>query len=475
MNFPSKVQADARRIGSWLGGSMLLAGAAMAGEATHSGAVDAATSTGSLRVGLDTVWVLFAAMLVFGMNAGFALLESGLCRSKNCVNIMAKNFSIFAVATVAFWITGWGLMFGGGSAWLGLDGVWFVGGGDNSPAVAAGYQGVYAALGWAGVPLWAKFFLQLALAGMAATILSGALAERVKFGAFLLFSFLLVAVLYPIAGHWVWGGGWLAALDFRDFAGSTVVHSVGGWAALAGVIILGPRYGKYREGKVHPIPGHNMNSAALGALFLWLGWLGLNAGATMGVGDGAAIAHIVVVTNLAGALGALGALTTAWLLLNKPDLTMILNGCLAGLVASSAACAFVSVPAGALIGGVAGVLVVFAVIVFDKLKLDDPVGALSVHLVNGIWGTLAVGLFYDGTVAAMAAGVTTPTTRWAQTLVQLQGILAIGAFALLGSFALWFIVKLSTRGLRVSPEEESEGLDISTHGNEAYPDFTAYK
>jgi len=388
---------------------------------------------------------------------------------------MAKNFIVFAVASLAFWLTGWGLMFGGGSTWLGLDGVWFVGGADNSPAAAGAYQGVYAALGWAGVPLWAKFFLQLALAGMAATILSGALAERVKFSAFLLFSFLLVAVLYPVAGHWVWGGGWLAALDFRDFAGSTVIHSVGGWAALAGVILLGPRHGKYREGKVHPIPGHNMNAAGLGALILWLGWLGLNPGTAMGVGDGSAIAHIVVVTNLAGALGALGALATAWLLLNKPDLTMILNGCLAGLVASSAACAFVSVPAGALIGAVAGVLVVFAVIVFDKLKLDDPVGALSVHLVNGIWGTLAVGLFYDGTVAAMAAGVTTPTTRWAQTLVQLKGIVAIGAFALVGSLALWLIVKLVTRGLRVSPEEESEGLDISAHGNEAYPDFTAYK
>ncbi len=461
----------------WLGASALLTSAAVAGEATHSGAAtaSAAVSAASLRVGLDTVWVLVAALLVFGMNAGFALLESGLCRSKNCVNIMAKNFIIFAVATVAFWATGWGLMFGDGSAWLGLGGVWFVGGADNSPAVAAGYQGVYPALSWAGVPLWAKFFLQLTLAGMAATIISGALAERVKFSAFLVFSFLLVAVLYPIAGHWVWGGGWLAKLDFRDFAGATVVHSVGGWAALAGVILLGPRLGKYREGKVHPIPGHNMNAAALGALILWLGWLGLNPGATMGVGDGSAIAHILVVTNLAGATGALGALITAWLLLNKPDLTMILNGCLAGLVASSAACAFVSVPAGALIGAVAGVLVVFAVIVFDKLKLDDPVGALSVHLVNGVWGTLAVGLFYDGAIAAMAAGVTTPTTRWVQTFVQLQGILAVGAFTLAGSFALWLVVRLITSGLRVTPDQEAEGIDISTHGNEAYPDFTAYK
>jgi Amt family ammonium transporter len=289
----------------------------------------------------------------------------------------------------------------------------------------------------------------------------------------MIFSFLLVAFIYPTTGHWIWGGGWLGSVNFRDFAGSTVVHSIGGWAALAGVLVLGPRIGKYKDGKVYPIPGHNMTSAALGVLILWLGWFGFNPGSTMGVGDGSAIAHILVNTNMAAATGALGAAITAWILLRKPDLSMILNGCLAGLVAITAPCAFVTVPAGAVIGLIAGILVVFAVIFFDKMRIDDPVGALSVHLVNGIWGTLAVGLFYSNGVAAMAAGVTTETTRFAQTLVQLKGIAVVGLFAFFGSLIFWYIVKAITRGIRVTPEEEIEGLDIGEHGNEAYPDFTA--
>jgi ammonium transporter, Amt family len=428
---------------------------------------------GSLKVGLDTVWVLVTAMLVFWMNAGFALVESGLCRSKNCVNILAKNFVVFALSTISFWVIGWGLMFGDGTPWFGASGLLFATGADNSPALGADYHGVYSSMNWTGVPFWAKFFFQLVFAGTAATIVSGAVAERIKFGSFIIFSLLLVAFIYPLSGHWIWGGGLLATMEvpFRDFAGSTVVHSVGGWAALAGVIVLGPRLGKYRSGKVHPIPGHNMTSAALGVLILWLGWFGFNPGSTMGVGDGSAIAHVLVNTNMAAATGSIAAAMTAWVLLKKPDLSMILNGCLAGLVAITAPCAFVSITSGAIIGAIAGVLVVLAVVFFDKVKLDDPVGALSVHLVNGVFGTLATGLFYSNEVAQKVAAVTNTTTVGAQTLTQLKGILLVGAFAFLGSLAIWYLVKLVSGGIRVGAEEETEGLDIGEHGNEAYPDF----
>jgi Amt family ammonium transporter len=441
----------------------------------------AALTTGAsdLRIGIDTVWVLVAAMLVFFMNAGFGMVESGLCRAKNTTNILAKNFIVFAASTVSFWVIGWGLMFGDGNSFLGTQGLFFVSGADNSPALGAGYEamnpfstavyeGVYNAINWTPVPLWAKFFFQLVFAGTAATIVSGAVAERIKFKSFLLFSFLLVAFMYPVTGHWIWGGGLLGANNFRDFAGSTVVHSVGGWAALAGVIVLGPRLGRYgKDGRPIPMPGHNMTSAALGVLILWLGWFGFNPGSTMAAMNGAAIAHILVNTNLAAATGALGAMLTAWWLLGKPDLSMILNGCLAGLVAITAPCAFVTIGSGAVIGLVAGVLVVLAVLGFDKLKIDDPVGAISVHLVNGVWGTLALGLFYDNDVATNIAALATGLTRGAQFLVQLKGVLYVGAFTLVGSLVIWYAIK-ALFGVRVSPEEETEGLDIGEHGMHAY-------
>lgn len=448
----------------------------------------------SLRIGLDTVWVLVTAMLVFWMNAGFALVESGLCRAKNTTNILAKNFIVFAVSTISYWVLGWGLMFGDGNGFVGTSGLWFVSGADNSPALGSAYAamnpfstetyaGVYGAINWTAVPLWAKFFFQLVFAGTAATIVSGAVAERIKFGAFIVFSFLLVAVIYPVTGHWIWGGGWLSVANFRDFAGSTVVHSVGGWAALAGVIVLGPRIGKYgKDGKVHPIPGHSMTSAALGVLILWLGWFGFNPGSTMAAGDGKSIAHVLVTTNTAAAMASLTSLVTAWALLKKPDLSMILNGCLAGLVAITAPCAFVTVTSSAIIGAIAGVLVVFAVIFFDKLKLDDPVGALAVHLCNGVFGTLALGLFYNydiaSTIAALppvgADGKVIPAESWGvmqQTMVQLKGIVSVGAVVFVLSLVFWYIVKKVFGGIRVKPEEEIEGLDIGEHGNEAYPDF----
>jgi len=418
----------------------------------------------SVKVGLDTVWVLVAGMLVFFMNTGFAMVESGLCRAKNCVNILAKNFVVFAISTISFWVIGWGLMFGGGgeSPYLAGSGLWFVNNGVDGD--------VYSSIAWTSVPLWAKFFFQLVFAGTAATIVSGVVAERIKFGSFIIFSFLLVAVVYPVSGHWIWGGGFLGSGSFRDFAGSTVVHSVGGWAALAGVLLLGARRGKFRDGKVHPIPGHNMSTAALGVFILWLGWFGFNPGSTMGVGDGSAISHVTVNTNMAAATGTLGALLAAWVLLKKPDLSMILNGCLAGLVAITAPCAFTSIVSGAIIGFIAGVLVVLAVVFFDKIKIDDPVGALSVHLVNGVWGTLALGLFYDDGIAGSVAGAATGLSKFDQTIEQLKGIIYVGLFVFIISFIFWFAIK-AVLGLRVSAEEETEGLDIGEHGNEAYPDF----
>jgi len=360
-----------------------------------------------------------------------------------------------------------------------------VSGADNSPALgeayaamnpfsSALYEGVYGAINWTPVPLWAKFFFQLVFAGTAATIVSGAVAERIKFGSFVVFSFVLVAFMYPITGHWIWGGGLLGANNFRDFAGSTVVHSVGGWAALAGILVLGPRLGKYgKEGRVNPIPGHSMTSAALGVLILWLGWFGFNPGSTMAAMNGSAIAHILVNTNLAAATGALGAMATAWIVLGKPDLSMILNGCLAGLVAITAPCAFVTLPAGALIGLIGGVLVVLAVVGFDKVKVDDPVGALSVHLVNGVWGTLALGIFYDSDVATNIAALATGLSPMAQLMVQLRGVVYVGAFTFVASFAVWYAIKL-VLGVRVSAEEEFEGLDVGEHGMSAYPDFATH-
>ncbi|MEO7297249.1 MAG: ammonium transporter [Verrucomicrobiota bacterium] len=461
----------------------------------------AALPQSDLRIAIDTVWVLVAAMLVFWMNAGFALVESGLCRAKNCVNILTKNFVVFAASTISFWIIGWDLMFAdGGTPWLATIGSFFVHGADNSPALgdayaamnpfsATSYSGIYSAINWTPTPLLAKFFFQLVFAGTAATIVSGAVAERIKFIAFLIFSFILVAFMYPVTGHWIWGGGILGMSpddtqkffgNFRDFAGSTVVHSVGGWAALAGVIVLGARLGKYtKDGKVRPIPGHNMTSAALGVLILWLGWFGFNPGSTMAAMNGSAIAHVLVNTNLAAATGSLGAMLTAWLLLKKPDMSMILNGCLAGLVAITAPCAFVTLASGAIIGLIAGVLVVLAVIFFDRVKLDDPVGALAVHLVNGIWGTLALGLFYhgkaqygDGAIANTVAALDTGLTRGAQFVQQLKGVVLVGGFTFIVSLIVWYILKAAL-GIRVSPEEETEGLDIGEHGNQAYPNFQA--
>lgn len=429
----------------------------------------------SMQVGIDTTWVLITAFLVFFMNLGFGMVESGLVRAKNTVNVLAKNFIVFAIASAAFWVIGWGLMFGNGSSFVGLQGLFFAGGADNSPAIGDAYKGVYAAINWTGVPLWAKFFFQLVFAGTAATIVSGVVAERIKFLSFIIFSFFLVGILYPITGHWIWGGGFLASLGMFDFAGSTVVHSVGGWAALAGVLLLGSRYGKYREdGSVKPIFGHNMSMVTLGGLVLWFGWFGFNPGSTMGVGDGSAIAHIAVTTNTAAAMAILSSTLVSWLIQKKPDLSMIINGALAGLVAITAPCAFVSVGSSAVIGLIAGVLVVLAVLMFDKLKIDDPVGALSVHLVNGIWGTLAVGLFAMDKITGTATGNGLFFGGGFKLLgAQAVGVVAVGAFTFIAASVIWYVIK-KVLGLRVSREEEIAGLDLGEHGIKAYPDFQGF-
>jgi len=445
---------------------------AQAAEAPAPTLTDAMTKIDSATLVANTIWTLIAGMLVFFMNLGFCALETGLCRRKNAVNILAKNFVVFSVSSVAFWVVGVAFMYGNGNPFIGLPA--FVP--SLLPFDAAKMAGA-ASLDWANVSPAVKFFFQLAFAGTAATIVSGAVAERIKFGSFMIFAFIIVAFIYPTTGHWIWGGGWLSTLStpFHDFAGSTVVHSVGGWAALAGIILLGPRLGKYNaDGKVNPIPGHNMGLAAIGAFVLWLGWFGFNPGSTMQAN--LAAGHIAVTTNTAAAFATIAATATAWLVLGKPDFSMILNGCLAGLVAITAPCAVVSVGGAAMIGAIAGVLVVLSVLMWDRLKIDDPVGALSVHLVCGVFGTICVGLFaspdvipINGTVCLAGlfygGGVT-------QLVSQLIGIGAVGGTVFAVSLVAWAILK-ATVGIRVSASEEIEGLDIGEHGMEAYPGFAA--
>ncbi|HQJ14975.1 MAG TPA: ammonium transporter [Candidatus Omnitrophota bacterium] len=426
------------------------------------------------KVVVDTIWVLITAKMVFFMNLGFAMVESGFARAKNCVNILSKNFIVFAVSSLGFLFLGWGLMFGDGNPFVGLKGLLMLGGLDNSPATGTAYQGVYSALSWTGVPLFAKFFFQLVFAGTAATIVSGAVAERIKYVSFIVFSFIMVTFIYPVVGHWVWGGGWLATKGMFDFAGSTVVHSVGGWAALAGILVLGPRFGKYVNGKMNSIPGHNLSIATLGAFVLWFGWFGFNPGSTM-CADPLAISHVAVTTNTAAAAAIMSSTILSWILLGKPDLGMTINGCLAGLVAITAPCAFVTVGASIVIGLIAGILVVLSVIGFDRAKIDDPVGALSVHLVNGIFGTIAVGLFAVDRITGTATGNGLFYGGGVKLLLsQSAGVMSVAVYVFGISLVAWLIIK-ATMGLRVTLQEEIEGLDIGEHGNAAYPEFLSKK
>ena len=342
---------------------------------------EAPANIDELRVVLDSIFLLFCSVLVIFMNAGFGMLETGFCRQKNAVNILSKNLIVFGIATLAYWAIGYGLMYGEGNSIIGTQGFFF-----NGNSAAYGNDAYPAA-----VPEAISFLFQVAFAATAATIVSGAVAERIHFGAFLIFSTLLVAVSYPVTGHWVWDGGWLSEMGFSDFAGSSVVHSVGGWAALVGAALLGPRLGKYQDGRTNALPGHNMGFATLGCLILWIGWFGFNPGSELAAT--ANVPYIALTTNLAAAAGGTTATFTPWLKDGKPDLSMIINGILAGLVGITAGCANVSYLSAIIIGAIAGIIVVFSVAFFDKLKIDDPVGATSVHLVCGIWGTLAVGIF----------------------------------------------------------------------------------
>jgi ammonium transporter, Amt family len=409
-----------------------------------------------VKVALDTIWVLIAAILVIFMNAGFAMLETGFCRQKNAVNVLAKNLIVFALATLAYWAIGFSLMFGKASTGFIGSGGWFLG-----SDIPADY-GVPGSL-----PISVYFLFQVAFAGTAATIVSGAVAERIKFIDFLIFSLLLTGISYPITGHWIWGGGWLSSFTlgdvtgFKDFAGSTVVHLVGGIAALVGAAILGPREGKYREGRVNAMPGHNMSIATLGCLILWIGWFGFNPGSVLTVNE--TVPYIAVTTNLAAAAGGVVATATSWFRDGKPDLSMIINGILAGLVSITAGCNGVSYWGAIAIGSIAGVIVVFAVSFFDSIRIDDPVGATSVHLMCGAWGTFAVGLFNKNTGLFYGHGLN-------QLIIQVIGIVSVAAFTLIFSTVAWSVIQ-ATLGMRVEIEAEIRGLDISEHGMEAYSGF----
>lgn len=394
------------------------------------------------------LWMMIATALVFIMHLGFTTLESGLTRSKNTVNILFKNTLIPAIGLLTYAFVGFNLMYPGEDFAGGFFGFAGFGIGTDEAGITAAYN--------PGYTYWTDFLFQGMFAATAATIVSGAVAERVKLDSFLIFSVLFVAICYPVTGMWKWGGGFLNEAGFIDFAGSTLVHSVGGWGALAGVMLLGPRLGKYSEGKIFPIPGHSMPLAVIGVFLLWLGWFGFNGGSVLSADPGL-VSLVLVTTSLAAAAGAVTAALTSLFYFKSADLTMALNGVLAGLVGITAGADLMSPMEAIIIGGIAGVIIVFSVVMFDKLKLDDPVGALSVHLVCGIWGTLAVGLF------GSSAG-------WDQFLTQGYGVIAIGVFTFAFAFILFWILKI-TMGIRVSGEEEFEGLDIGEHGMEAYPDF----
>jgi len=395
----------------------------------------------------DYVWTLVAAFLVFFMQAGFAMVETGLTRAKNAVNIMMKNLMDFSMGSLAYWMVGFGLMFGmTTTGWFGTNGFFFSDYAKDNDT-------------W----LFAFWMFQVVFAATAATIVSGAMAERTKFIGYIIYSFFISAFIYPIFGSWAWGSlyhgsGWLEGLGFIDFAGSTVVHSVGGWAALAGAIVLGPRIGKFdKNGKPRAIPGHNLVLTALGTFILWFGWFGFNPGSTTAASTD--IALIAVTTNLAAAAGATSSMITAWVALGKPDGSMTLNGTLAGLVAITAGCANTSPLSAVIIGLIAGILVVYSVLFIERvLKVDDPVGAVSVHGVCGAWGTIAAGLFDINGFSLSVVGT------------QILGVAAAFLWVFPVAFILFKVID-KTIGLRVSPEEELDGLDIGEHGMEAYPDF----
>jgi len=397
----------------------------------------------------NNTWMLVSTFLVFIMHLGFASLETGLTQSKNTVNILFKNVSIIAIGILTYALCGFNLMYPGDfNGYFG-----FAGFGISSPDGAAGL------IDYAGgaYTYYTDFIFQAMFAATAATIVSGAVAERIKLPSFLVFSTIYVAIIYPIAGSWKWGARWIDQMGFYDFAGSTLVHSVGGWAALVGAIILGPRLGKYaKDGSIKPIRGHNLPLASIGVFLLWFGWYGFNGGSVLSADPGG-VSLVFVTTTLAGAAGIIGAMVASWSISKKPDLSMILNGSLAGLVGITAGADVISPINSIIVGFIAGLIVVVAVIQLDKAKIDDPVGAISVHLVCGIWGTLAVGIFSSSH----------------SIVTQLIGVLAYGVFCLIASLGLFLAIK-SLMGLRVSEEEEIIGLDIGEHDMESYAGFQIF-
>ncbi len=412
----------------------------------------------SLKQGLDTVWVLVAAFLVFFMQAGFGMVEAGFIRAKNTCNILTKNFLDFCMATLGFFLVGYALMFGNGNSFWGTSG-WAL----------SGLAGETAS----GIPVFAFWLFQAAFCGAAATIVAGGMAERMKFSAYLIYSFIISALIYPIIGHWIWGGGWLSDMGFFDFAGSTVVHTTGGIAALIGTIILRPREGKYAiDGKANAIPAHSIPLASLGVFILWFGWFGFNAGSTLSVGDGFLIGRVAANTNIAAALGGIAAIVTAWKRFGKPDLSMAMNGTLAGLVAVTAPCACIEPWAAAVIGIVAGIICVLGVEFLDKLRIDDPVGAVPVHGMCGIWGTISVGIFGKDALGLANNGFIYGGNPM-QLGIQIVGSVSAVAFVLITMGTLFKLIDI-TVGLRVNREEELRGLDIGEHGMEAYGGFQIF-
>ncbi len=407
--------------------------------------------------GLNTVWVLLAAFLVFFMQAGFGMVEAEFIRAKNACNILTKNFLDFCMASLGFFLIGYGLMFGDGNGFVGLKGWCLLG---LEPTAS-------------GIPLYAFWLFQAAFCGAAATIVAGGMAERMKFPAYLIYSFIISAVVYPIVGHWIWGGGWLSKMGFADFAGSTVVHTVGGFAALVGTSILKPREGKYSlEGKPNVLAGHSIPLASLGVFILWFGWFGFNAGSTLGVGDGSTIGLVAINTNLAAAMGGIVAMLTVWKRFGKPDLSMAMNGALAGLVSITAPCAYVDPWAALVIGAVGGYVVVRGVEFLDALKIDDPVGAVPVHGMCGVWGTLAVGLFGKSSLGLPNPGLVYGGNPM-QFGIQMIGSLTTVAFVVVCMGAVFKLID-KTIGLRVDRHEELRGLDIGEHGMEAYAGFQVF-
>ncbi len=420
-------------------------------------AQDAATDGGPSWNALDTFWVLFAAFLVFFMQAGFGMVEAGLIRSKNAANVLMKNVMDFCFAALGYFIFGYAIMYGSAGLIFGTEGWLLVGA--TTPVD--------------GLPIEAFWLFQAVFAGTAATIVSGAMAERMKFVAYLTYPFLLTAFIYPVTGHWVWGGGWLADLGFYDFAGSTVVHAVGGTAALVGAWLLGPRIGRFNpNGTPNAIAGHNLPLVTIGVFILWFGWYGFNAGSTLGLGEPDVVARVAMNTTLAAAAGAIAAMVTAWIKFGKPDLTIALNGALAGLVGITAPCAVVGPGGSIFIGFIAGVLVVFGITWLNAFQIDDPVGAIPVHGLCGIWGTAAVGIFGRAGLGAPSDGLFYGG-GFGPLGTQFLGIVACLGFT---AVAMWVVFKAidATIGLRVSRETELRGLDLDEHGVESYGGFQIF-